>query len=127
MERLRELLELLRMKGTAQGNFLGLLHVLIGRRITTKDNGTLISAGVSWRELASLFKLLRWEPEVVREMGLDPTKLPASYRQRHWYTVISQAGVDQPAAALQGDRLAKALLALGYVVGPAPGSGSSAK
>ena len=56
MERLRELLELLRMKGTAQGNFLGLLHVLIGRRITTKDNDTLISAGVSWRELAGLSK-----------------------------------------------------------------------
>jgi len=51
MERLRELLEVLRKRGTARGNFLGLLHVLIGRRIATED-GTVVSTGVTWRELA---------------------------------------------------------------------------
>jgi hypothetical protein len=120
MERLRELLELLRTQGTARGNLLGLLHVLIGRRITTQD-GTLVSAGVTWRQLASLLKRIRWEPEAVREVGLDPANLPVRDRQRYWYTAIAQAGVDRPEAAKQGDRLAGALRNLGYVVSPAPG------
>jgi hypothetical protein len=121
MERLRELLELLRNQGTARGNFPGLLHVLIGRRITTQD-GTLVSAGVTWRELASLLKRIRWDPEAVREVGLDPANLPVRDRQRYWYTAIAQAGVDRPEAAKQGDRLAAALHKLGYVVSPAPGA-----
>ena len=121
MERLRELLELLRTQGTARGNLLGLLHVLIGRRITTQD-GTLVSAGVTWRELASLLKRIRWEPEAVREIGLDPTNLPVRDRQRYWYTAIAQAGVDRPEAAKHGDRLSAALQKLGYVVSPAPGA-----
>jgi hypothetical protein len=126
MERLRELLELLRKRGTARGNFLGLLHVLIGRRITTED-GTVVSAGVTWRELASLLKRARWEPEVVREVGLDPANLPVRDRQRYWYTAIAQSGVDKPEAATRGDRLATALRALGYVVSPAPGSSRKGK
>ena len=121
MERLRELLELLRKKGTAQGNFLGLLHLLIGRRITGED-GTVISTGVTWRELANLLKRVRWEPEAVQEVGLKPAELPMRDRQRYWYTVIAQAGVDGPEAAARGERLAAALRALGYVVGPAPGT-----
>jgi hypothetical protein len=126
MERLRELLELLRKKGTVRGNFLGLLHVLIGRRITTED-GTVISAGVTWRELAALLKRVRWEPEVVKEVGLDPEDLPARDRQRYWYTAIAQAGVDRPEAVAKGDRLAAALRGLGYTVSPAPGGDRGAK
>jgi hypothetical protein len=120
MERLRELLELLRKKGTARGNFLGLLHVLIGRRITTAD-GTVVSAGLTWRELAGLLKRVRWEPEAVQEVGLDPANLPVRDRQRYWYTAIAQAGVDRPEAAAKGDRLATGLRGLGYEVSPAPG------
>ncbi len=121
MERLRELLELLRKKGTARGNFLGLLHLLIVRRITAAD-GTVVSAGVTWRELSALLKRVRWEPEAVQEVGLDPANLPMRDRQRYWYTAIAQAGVDQPDAAAHGERLAAALRGLGYVVGPAPGA-----
>jgi len=98
MERLRELLELLRKKGIAAGNFLGLLHVLIWRRLTTTD-GTLVSAGVTWRELAAVLKRVRWDPEVVREIGLDPANLPVRDRQRYWYAAIAQARVDRPEAA----------------------------
>jgi hypothetical protein len=126
MERLRELLELLRKKGIATGNFLGLLHVLIGRRVTLED-GQLISAGVTWRELAGLLKRVRWDPEAVREIGLDPADLPVRDRQRYWYTAIAQAGVDRPEAVARGNQLAAAMQALGYVVTPAPGAGRGAK
>ena len=124
MERLRELLELLRKQGTAAGNFLGLLQVVIGRRIAAAD-GTVVSAGTTWRELAGLLKRVRWDPEAVRELGLDPANLPARDRQRFWYTAIAQAGVDRATAATHGDQLAAALAGLGYVVGPPPGAGAT--
>jgi hypothetical protein len=121
MEQLRELLEVLRKKGTARGNFLGLLHVLIGRRITQQD-GSVVSAGVTWRELAGLLKRVRWEPEAVQDVGLEPDNLPVRDRQRYWYTAIAHAGVDKPEAAVRGDHLATALRGLGYVVSAAPGN-----
>jgi len=120
MDRLREFLEAVRQHGYARGNFLGLLHVLIGRRIARAD-GTLVSGGLTWRELAALLKRVRWEPEAVQELGLDPATLPPRDRQRFWYSAISQAGVDSETAARAGDRLARALQAAGYVVGSAPG------
>jgi hypothetical protein len=126
MERLRELLELLRKKGIAAGNFLGLLHVLIGRRVMLED-GQLISAGVTWRELAGLLKRVRWDPEAVREIGLNPTDLPVRDRQRYWYSAIAQAGVGRPEAVARGDQLAAAMQNLGYIVTPAPGAGRSTK
>ncbi len=126
MERLRELLELLRKRGIAVGNFLGLLHVLIGRRVTLED-GQLISAGVTWRELAGLLKRVRWDPEAVREIGLNPADLPVRDRQRYWYSAIAQAGVDRPEAVARGDQLAATMQSLGYVVTPAPGAGRSSK
>jgi hypothetical protein len=126
MERLRELLELLRKKGTARGNFLGLLHLLIGRRIVAAD-GTIVSNGVTWRELATLLKRVRWEPEAVREVGLDPANLPLRDRQRYWYTAIARAGVDGPEAAARGEHLTAAFRGLGYVVGPAPGAARADK
>ena len=48
MDRLREFLEAVRQHGYARGNFLGLLHVLIGRRIARAD-GTLVSGGLTWK------------------------------------------------------------------------------
>jgi hypothetical protein len=126
MERLRELLELLRKKGIAAGNFLGLLHVLIGRRVTLED-GSVISAGVTWRELAGLLKRIRWDPEAVREIGLDPADLPVRDRQRYWYAAIAQAGVDRPEAVVRGNQLAAAMHGLGYIVTPAPGAGRGTK
>jgi hypothetical protein len=119
MDRLQELLSALKDQGQAHGNLRGLLHVVIGRRITLAD-GTLVSAGVSWRVLAGLMKRVRWDPLSVRELGLEPKELPPRDRQRYWYTAISLAGVDSPAAGAAGDRLAAALRAAGYLVGPAP-------
>jgi hypothetical protein len=119
MDRLQELLNKLKEQGQARRNFRGLLNVVIGRRITLAD-GTVVSAGVSWRVLAGLLKRVRWDPEAVRELGLEPKDLPPRDRQRYWNTAISLAGIDSVAASAAGDRLAAALRSAGYVVGPAP-------
>src|SRR5712691_730111 len=72
MDRVYELIS--EVKGQARGNFLGLLNVLIGRHITKAD-GTPVSQGLTWRELAAVLKKLSWEKEWVRELGLDPSEL----------------------------------------------------
>jgi hypothetical protein len=125
MDQLREFLKVVREHGAARGNLLGLLHALIGRRITTAD-GTPVSAGMTWRDLANALKRERWEPEGVRELGLDPDALPPRDRYRFWYSAINQARVDSPTAAAAGDQLATAVRPLGYLVGPAPSAASPA-
>ncbi|HVS38770.1 MAG TPA: hypothetical protein VMS17_24655 [Gemmataceae bacterium] len=124
MDPLREFLDAVRQHGAARGNLLGLLHILIGRRIARPD-GSLVSGGMTWRELAALFKQLRWEREAVRELKLDPTALPPRDRERFWYMAVAHAGVASAAAKTAGDRLVGPLKALGYVVGPAPGGATS--
>jgi hypothetical protein len=121
MDQLREFLKVVRERGSARGNLLGLLHVLIGRRVTTAG-GEPVSAGMSWRDLAAALKRERWEPESVRDLGLDPDALPPRDRYRFWYAAINQARVDSPDAAAAGDRLSTTVRELGYVVGPAPGA-----
>jgi hypothetical protein len=122
MEQLRELLGVIQARGAARGNLLGLLHVLIGRRIKKAD-GTPVSAGLTWRELAALLKRVRWDPAAVEEIGLKPSELPPRDRERFWYTAIARAGVDSGKAIAAGDQLAAALRRLGYEVGPAPAKG----
>jgi hypothetical protein len=120
MDRLREFLETVQSQGAATGHFRGLLHLLIGRRISLAD-GTLVSGGLTWRELASLLKKQRWDRDAVRELNLDPADLPPRDREKFWYTAIARAGVQSPEAAADADALVEALAALGYAVGPAPG------
>ncbi len=122
MDRMRLFLDEIKHQGVAQGNFLGLLNVLIGRRIR-KTGGPDLTTGLTWRELAALLKKVRWDKEAVRELGLEPASLPPRDRQRYWYTAIVQARVDSPAAFEAGDRLAQQLSQLGYEVGPGPGGG----
>ncbi len=119
MDRLREFLEAVRREGIARGNLRGLLHVLVGRRIALAD-GTVVSAGMTWRDCAGLLKRLRWDREAVREIGVDPAALPPRDRQRFWYMAIAQAGLATPAAGESGDQLVEPLQGLGYLVGPAP-------
>jgi hypothetical protein len=114
MDALREFLE--DVKLPAQGNFLGLLHLLIGHRIKKAD-GTILSNGLTWRDLAALLKKVHWNTECVRDLGLDPEKLAPRDRQRFWYTAIAQAGVDSPKATQAGDKLADVLRKQGYVIG----------
>ena len=119
MDRLREFLDQVWEQGLASGNLLGLLHILIGRKISLQD-GTEVSRGQTWRDVASLFKKLRWEPEQVSELGVDASTLPPRDRQRYWYLAISQAKVDSADAIAAAEMLTEALKPAGYVIGPAP-------
>jgi hypothetical protein len=121
MDSLREFLEAVRQQGTAQGNFRGLLHLLVGRSITRSD-GTVVSSGLTWRDLAALLKRLRWDPDTVRELGLDPAHLAPRDRQRFWYSAITQAQIDAAPARTAAEQLIEPLQTLGYVVSPGPGA-----
>jgi hypothetical protein len=120
MDAFQEFLEGLKEGKHADGNLLGLLHVLIGRRIETAE-GAVMSTGLTWRTLAGWLKKVRWDREAVREFGLDPKTLPPRDRERFWYAAIAQAQLSSGQAAEAGERMAETLQALGYVVGPAPG------
>src|SRR5947209_8352708 len=102
MDALNALLEMLKNGGQTQGQFLGFLHVLIGRKITRVQDGLAISGGMSWRDLANWLKKVRWDPEAARELGLDPDDLPPRDRQRYWYSAIAYAKVDSAAANKAG-------------------------
>jgi hypothetical protein len=115
MDALSMLLDLLKNNGQTQGNFLGFLNVLIGRTIT-RDK-VILSKGISWRELAGWLKKVRWDPEAVRELGLDPDDLPPRDRLRYWYAAIAHAKVDSATAQKAGDKFAAVLGGLGYEVG----------
>lgn len=121
MDRLREFLDLVKKNGQARNNFLGLLHVLIGRRIAT-SKGEVISRGMTWRELAALLRRLRWDVDSVRQLEIDIDQLPQRDRLRFWYLAIARAGVDSEQARQAGDRLAKALARSPFHIGPAPGA-----
>lgn len=123
MDRLRQFLGDVNQRGLARGKFLGLLNVLIGRRVALAD-GTLVSTGQTYREAAAQLKRVRWPREAVTELGLEPAKLPPRDRERYWYQAIVQAHVDSPQATAAGDELAEVLRAAGYEVGPAPGAAS---
>jgi hypothetical protein len=112
---MHEFLDDLKQHGYAQGNFLGLLNVLIGRRIEKAD-GTILSVGLTWRQTADWLKKVRWEKDAVRELKLDPAALAPRDRERFWYGAITRAHVDSLEATAAGDRLAAALKPSGYIV-----------
>jgi len=118
MDALRELLEDLKRHKGIRRHFLGLLHLLIARRIS-KSDGTLVSSGLTWRELAALLKRLRWEPSAAQDLGVDPAALPPRDRERFWYAVIARVGVGSASAQEDAERLAEILRQKGYVVSPA--------
>jgi hypothetical protein len=119
MDGIREILSAARDNGLAAGHFLGLLHVSIGRKITRPD-GSVVSSGFTWRALAQELKNLRFDQELVRELGTDPDELAARDRERFWYSAIASAHVDSPEAVTAGDQLAPKLKHLGFVIGPPP-------
>ncbi|MCE9563218.1 MAG: hypothetical protein K8U57_14335 [Planctomycetes bacterium] len=123
MDGIRELLSAIRDAGVLTGNFRGLLHIAIGRKVTRPD-GSIVSAGVTWRALSTELKTLRFDQELVREYGADPDALTARDRERFWYAAIAAAKVDSAEAIEEADKLAPKLKALGFVVGPSPGAPS---
>lgn len=122
MDGLREFLDAVRGHGLVAGNLRGLFHVAIGRRISRPD-GTVVSAGVTWRELANLLKGMRFDKDLVAEVGGDPEELSPRDRQRFWYSAIALSRPDSPEAHAQADRLAAVVKPLGFVFGPPPSSG----
>jgi hypothetical protein len=121
MDALSEFLNDQHRKGIAPGIFLGLLHILVGRRLESPD-GTLLSNGLTWRELAALLKKVHWPRESVQELGLKEDDLPPRDRVRYWYSAIARARLDSDKARQEGDRVAALLRDKKYRVGPAPGS-----
>jgi hypothetical protein len=121
MEGLREFLERVRQAHLVRGHFRALMHIAIGRRIARAD-GTVLSAGATWRQLSEILRLMRWDKELVREVGLNPNDLPPRDRQRYWYAAIIAARVDAADARALGDAYAKLVAPLGFAIGRAPGA-----
>lgn len=119
MDALTTLLDLIRTKRLSRGLFLGFLNVLIGRRIVAAD-GTVVSSGLTFRDLANWLKKARWDPEDVKELGLVPDALPLRDRQRYWFVAICQAQVGSEAAMKAGDEFTARLQQEGYSVGTPP-------
>ena len=120
MDGLRELLTELKQHGHARGRLLGLLNVLIGRRIETA-NGEVLCNGLTWREMAELLKKVRWDKGAVNELAVDKVSLSPRDRVRYWNQVIARARVDSEEATKAGNQIAEALQSLGYKVGLPPG------
>jgi hypothetical protein len=121
MDGLKAFLEDVLRNSYATGHLLGLLHILIGRTITRSDGG-LISKGMTWRDAANMLKLVRFDPEAVRELKIDPATLPPRDRQRFWFQAIAQANVGSPAASQDAERLTAILDKAGYKISSAPAS-----
>ncbi|CAN5538425.1 hypothetical protein BH10PLA2_BH10PLA2_12800 [soil metagenome] len=113
MDRLRELLVELKRDKSTQGNFLGLLNVLIGSTIETAA-GEAVSSGTTWRHLAEMLKKVRWSKDSADELGIELGSFAPRDRQRFWYQVISHAAVDSPQAREAGIRIIEVLRQLGY-------------
>ena len=115
MDRLVEFLDVAQRANVATGKFRGLLHILIGRRITAAD-GAVVSSGLTWRQVSALLRQVRWDKDAVIELGLQSRDLPPRDRERYWYNAISQAQLDSDEARQASDSLVKLIEPLGYKV-----------
>lgn len=115
MEAMTDLFALVRDQRLHDEAFAGFLHVLVGRSIVSPKGRTL-SSGMTFRDVALWLKKVRWDPESVRELGLDPAKLPLRDRQRYWFAALCQTQLDGAAALRAGDVVADRLRAAGYTV-----------
>ncbi len=125
MDEIRILLELIENNHFAQNRLPGVFHALIGRRIS-KTDGTVLSTGLTWRQLAGVLKIAKFDKKLVAELGADPDELAPRDREKMWYLAISLARVDSVTAITQADQLIPLLKPLGYIVGPSPTSVSAA-
>jgi len=119
MADIRDLLEAVRDTESARAHFRGLLHIAIGRRVTTPA-GDAVSTGVTWRELAAWLKQLRFDTDLVKQYGADPDALAPRDRNRFWYSAIAMARVDSPEAFADAEILADSLQGMGFLVAPPP-------
>lgn len=115
MEPVDEFLTVLRGRQMVSGHFAGLLHLLIGRTLVRAD-GQVVSTGLTWRTMADVLKNLRFDRELVRELGLDPDSLPPRDREKFWFAAILRGGMTTPRVRANADALAALLPNLGYRV-----------
>ena len=120
MEGTKEFLELVVQHGLAKGHLRGVFHIAIGRRLTKAD-GTPLAGGVTWRELAAILKTVKFDRELVKELGADPETVAPRDREKFWYAAIALAQVDSHEARSQAERLAAKLERFGIrISGIAP-------
>lgn len=122
MDALAALLLDLKRRGVGGDNMLGLLHVAVGRTVRRTHDGAIVSRGMSWRDLSALLKKIRWDPDSVASLGIDPVSLPPRDRQKFWYAAISRSPIDSIPAREAAERFAAELQKLGFEVGPPPGA-----
>jgi hypothetical protein len=115
MQAVQTWLEHIKDHAVWHGRFRGLLHILIGRKLIGL-RGEVISSGITWRQLAEILRVIRWEKDAVKELGIEPSTLPPRDRVRFWYLAIQAAHVELPEAREQAESLRKDLLILGYQV-----------
>ena len=115
IESLEGFLLRLRPQTFPQECFLGFLHVLISGALVD-DMGGRPFPGQSWRDLASVLKKVRWDPTMVRQMGIDPAVLPPRDRERFWYQAICMAKIDSLDAKRSAVKLKGWLDKFGYKV-----------
>ena len=120
MEGTRMVLQLARDHGLIPGHLRGLFHIAIGRKLTAAD-GTVLSMGMSWRDLSHLLKALKFDREIIRELGADPEALAPKDRERFWYSAIALAKVESAEARQEAEELTVSFKRLGIQVGPGPG------
>jgi len=118
MDLLSEFLELMIERNMVAGRLRALFHVVIGRTIHDSQ-GRLICAGTTWRTLADILKDLRYDVELVRELGLDPDTLSPRDRKRFWYSAIAGAKPDSAQARLEAAPYIFELQKLGFKIGAA--------
>ena len=121
MDGSRAVLELIRDRGLVAGRLRGFFHLVIGRALSRGD-GTILSTGVTWRELSQLLKLLKFDRDLVKELDADPDSISPKDREKFWYVAISLAKVDSAQARLEAEELAGLLKPHGILVGSAPGA-----
>lgn len=119
MDGIRDFLDVVRRHALATGRLRGLFHIAIGRRIARAD-GTVLSSGLTWRQLASELKDLRFDKDLVAQLGIDPDALSPRDRERFWYAAIGLANVDSALARAEADALIAAVIPHGFLIGPPP-------
>ena len=119
MDLLSEFLELMIERKLVAGRLRALFHVVIGRTVHDSQ-GRLICGGTTWRTLANTLKDLRYDTELVRELGLDPETLSPRDRKRFWYSAIAGSKPDSAQARLEAVSYIFELQKLGFRIGAAP-------
>lgn len=100
----RTVLELIRDQRLAAGRLRGVFHLLIGRTLV-RDDGTPLTTGVTWRQLATLLKLSKFDRDLVQELGSDPDAVSPKDREKFWYLAIGLAKVETARARQEADAL----------------------